>query len=137
MSIFKLSQASQNFIQQAATAGKATSLSFSIAVARSLYVHTKQATGPEVESMLSQLNELVVLDRETVKSLVASFGKWHTTLFLNPTVILSTPELAVGNFFEFNRHFSPVTIEAIRTDGLFIAQTANQLISVFEELCAE
>ena len=137
MSIFKLSKDSQNFIQQVATSGKATSLAFSIAFARALYVHTMQADGVEAETLLSSVNELVVLDRETVRKLLKSFADWHADLFTSPAVILTNPETAVGNFFEFNKYFNQVTLDAIKQEGLYIAQVTNQLVGIFNDLCTE
>ncbi len=137
MSIFKLSKDSQNFIQQLATSGKATSLAFSIAFARALYPHTRQVSGFEVERLLSSVNELVVLDRETIRDLIKSFGGWHNGLFITPTLILTNQETAVGNFFEFNKYFNQVTLDTIKQEGLFIAQAVNQLVGVFNDLCAE
>ena len=137
MSIFKLSKDSQNFIQQMATSGKATSLAFSVAFARALYTHTKQGDGVEVETLISSVNELVVLDRETVRKLLKSFGDWQNGLFTAPAVILTNPDTAVGNFFEYNQYFNQVTLDTIKQEGLFIAQVTNQLVGVFNDLCTE
>lgn len=150
--ISKLSADSQAFITRMVSSGRTRSKEVSLAIARVL---TRGATIPsnavedpiglyrtqmkiQMESLISQVNEFIVIDTEAVSDFCLKFFMYrYNAAHMGPNVLAFDKETAVEDFFGISKNFDKETLAALKNDPIFIVGVMNGLERVIQELAQE
>lgn len=149
LQITKLSSISQNFIASLALNNKSRTIAVSIALSRVLsdrfsmpsvpvenvVLYFKTQNQLELDSMVSQLNELVALDISTVINYTIKFYQYrYHSVYPTFNIIALNKETAIVDFFNISKYFDKGAIEVIQDGPLYITEVANKFRDVLSEL---
>lgn len=146
--ITKASSKSQAFIAELSQQNKSRSLPVSIALARLIAIKLPLPTA-EVEcinafyntqsavqshSLISQLNDIVILDVDTVKELVKRYYMYrYQQVYMQEHVLLRS-EHALVDFFKISKVFDDATLEAIGGNHVLITECTTRFIDLLQEI---
>ena len=144
-----LSKESNEFINDifSTANSKTTEVSFSIAyaIANKLVLPTSkvdniidfynQNSKYNVNSILSTINEIILLDLNTTNELIVSIYQLrYDTVFGTDNVIAMMGETAVEDLFGISKYISKDMIGVIKANPLLITKYVNKFFKVFNEL---
>lgn len=144
--ITKLPQNTQTFIAGLSSMNKSRQLPVSIALARLIANHlplpsaevecietlynTQHAV--EVQLQLGSLNELILIDIDTVNELIKKFYSFRYNNVYSCDHLLLRRETAVLDFFKVTKYFDEVSIKCIDENHSYIAELTLRFIELFE-----
>jgi len=147
--ITKLSKASQDFISNLAMTGKSRSLETSLALARVLansmsvpstpvespVIYFKTTYQISIEEQLSNINEIVVLDIQTILDYALKFFQFkYFTVHSDSHVLALNCETAIVDFFKISKVFDQEALKAIQENCSFITNAVNNFNRVIDEI---
>jgi hypothetical protein len=147
--ITKLTAASQSFIREISSNGLSRSVMASIAISKVLADACSMPSAP-VESigsyfntsnaialggLLSDVNELVLLDRDAVLAYVQAWYQYrYHAMYPAPVTIALRADHAIQDFFGISRSFDQASLDVIATSCIQITDYTAKFKALVEDL---
>lgn len=147
--ILNFTKESQEFLNFIATSNRATSASISVAAAKALSgcislptsnvvdldAHIRNNVNIPLQSKLSKLNEIALIDVKTIIDLAENFYKARYYAAFPPrTIYVRSKETALMDFFNIGMSVSIEVSETIQNASLEMSKLHNGFVQLFEEL---
>lgn len=146
--ITKLSARSQQLVTDISGNNKSRSLPVSIVLARLVAIGLPLPSAKvecinaffntqlsiEVQSKLSTLNELLLLDIDSIIDLVKKFYGFRYEQVYGQQHVLLRPETAALDFFRVSKYFDEATLNAIGGQSTMITDLTTRFIDLLAEL---
>jgi hypothetical protein len=148
-SITKLKKESQDFIMSLTTGNKSRSVTTSIALGKviadrlslpsgeveNIAAYYRTSSTADFNSLLSEINELVILDITAVTDYAAKFymNRYYNA-FPAPVTIALKPETAVTDFFSIGRSFDKCTLDTIQEHCVCLTDQVSKFKILIGEL---
>lgn len=149
MLAIKLSTKSLDFLNELTISGKSRNIQTSLAMAYALAYNLELPSSKvddittyyksflelPINSQLNTINEVCVLDKQTIKDYVLNFFmlRYYTTQ-PSPQVMLLVKETAVLDLFKITSYIDEVALESVTADPLMFSKLVNNFVSIKKEL---
>jgi len=150
--ITKLTKPSQDFVTQLINSGSSRQrlVSFSIAkaIADSLPMTAEAQNDPRqtfrltleigVTTILSKLNELVIVDTAAIIEYVRNLYIWRYRVAFDPMMVIVTDSSkAVAEFFSVSSHIDQTTLDDLANNSNLAMSTYNKMRALYKELAGD
>ena len=147
--ILSLDKEAQDIVNNIANAGKGLAKTTSIAIARAIAYHVpidiieledftslwvSHRITNESERLTSIINEIVVVDIDTIIALTRSFYMFRVEHTLAIPSIALNPGKGVADFFKISKYFDDATLEVINNEPLEITRLTNAVAKILDQL---
>ena len=146
--ITKASSKSQAFIAELAQSNKSRSVPVSIALSRLIAIR-QPLPSAEVEcinsfyntqvaivvhNVISQINDIVLLDVDTVKELSKRYYAYRYQQVYGQDHVLLRCEHAIVDFFKISKVFDDATLQALAENPTLITEVTTRFIELLKEI---